>query len=119
MENEYFIFYVQFEDKIMPIYCNEIKVDPILEGHTLFMGIKHLDDSSFPKLKIKQISLPSADIKYYLKGIELEEVDVLSEPTEKEKEEIEEKISKKPDASPEKSNIFARRRKPRKRFTDK
>ena len=41
MENEYFIFYVGFEDKIMPIYCREIKVDPILEGHTLFIGIKH------------------------------------------------------------------------------
>ena len=119
MENGYFIFYVGFEDKIMPIYCREIKSDPILEGHTLFIGIKHLDDSSFPKLKINEISLPSSDIKYYLKGIELEEVDVLSEPTVKEKEEMQEKISQKPVASPEKENIFKRRRKPRNRFSGK
>ena len=118
MDNEYYIFYVKFEDKVIPIYCQEIKVDPILEGHTLFIGIKHLDDSSFPKLKIQQISLPSSDIKYYLKGIELENVDVLSEPTEKEKKEIDEKISQNQAASPEKKNIFRRRIKPKRRLSN-
>ena len=65
---EYYIFYITFEDKVMPIYCTQIADDPIVENHYLFTGVKHLDDKAFPALKVHSISLPKGDIKYYLKG---------------------------------------------------
>ena len=79
---EYFIFYIKFEDKIMPIYCTGIGDDPIVEDHYLFTGVKHLDDKAFPALKVHSISLPKGDIKYYLKGAEEE----LSKIVEQEEE---------------------------------
>ena len=54
----------------MPIYCTSIEVDPIIDGHCVFKGVKHLDDKAFPMLKVTEISLPKSDIKYYLKGFE-------------------------------------------------
>ena len=81
---DYFIFYIKFQDKIMPIYCLEIEDDPIIEGHTLFKGIKHLSDDAFPKLKVKQISLPKKDIIYYIKGKEVEEESIVSATPKKE-----------------------------------
>jgi hypothetical protein len=82
---EYYIFYIKFDEKIMPIYCTEIVDDPIVEGHTLFKGVRHLQDEAFPKLKVSQISLPKSDIKYYLRGIESEPIELLRE-SEKEEE---------------------------------
>tara|TARA_R110000824_G_scaffold270833_1_gene459280 strand:- start:62 stop:409 length:348 start_codon:yes stop_codon:yes gene_type:complete len=82
---EYYIFYMNFEDKVMPIYCTGIEVDSIMDQHCLFTGVKHLDDKAFPMLKVNAISLPKADIKYYLRGIESEPIELLRE-SEKEEE---------------------------------
>ena len=81
---EYFIFYIKFEEKIMPIYCTGIGDDPIVEDHYLFTGVKHLDDKAFPALKVHSISLPKGDIKYYLKGTEEEMKNKLEEAKEEE-----------------------------------
>ena len=81
---DYFLFYISFEGKVMPIYCSDIEDDPIIEGHTLFKGVKHLNDDAFPKLKVNEISLPTKDIKYYLKGNEVEESQIISATPKKE-----------------------------------
>lgn len=111
---DYFLFYVSFEGKIMPIYCSEIEDDPIIQGHTLFKGVKHLNDDAFPKLKVREISLPSKDIKYYLKGKEAEENEIVSAPPEKQnvvkatnKDSIIEKLESKDEKDP---NIFKRKK---------
>lgn len=67
---QYYIFYIEFEEKVMPVYCLDLIQDPIIEDHYLFTGVKHLDDAAFPDLKVNSISLPKKSIKYYLKGKE-------------------------------------------------
>ena len=67
---EYFVFYIEFEDKVIPVYCLEFIEDPCIKGHYLFTGVKHLDDNAFPDLKVHSISLPKNNIKYYIKGKE-------------------------------------------------
>ena len=114
---EYFLFYISFEGKIMPIYCLEIEDDPIIKGHTLFKGVKHLNDDAFPKLKVHQISLPTEDIKYYLKGNEIEESNN-SSATPKKKPEIDyeienEKLKKTDSKEDSESNIFKRKKRKR------
>lgn len=114
---EYFLFYISFEGKIMPIYCLEIEDDPIIKGHTLFKGVKHLNDDAFPKLKVNQISLPTQDIKYYLKGNEIVEVEKASAAPKKDyihevsDEDFQEQESKKEDTNS--SNIFKRKKRKR------
>ena len=75
---DYYLFYMNFEEKVMPIYCSSIEDDPIIEGNILFKGLKHLNDAAFPKLKVNEISLPKGSIKYYLKGEESDEAVVVT-----------------------------------------
>tara|TARA_B100001123_G_C14588011_1_gene740818 strand:- start:120 stop:464 length:345 start_codon:yes stop_codon:yes gene_type:complete len=101
---EHYIFYMKFETKIMPIYCTGIVDDPLIDGHYLFTGVKHLDDKAFPALRINSISLPKADIKYYLKGLEeelteelaaeLSEVENITAQQQLEEEDSEDSFSK-------------------------
>ena len=98
---EYYIFYMTFEDKVMPIYCTGIGDDPLVEDHYLFTGVKHLDDKAFPSLKVNAISLPKKTIKYYLKGVEVpieekEQIDDESEEIEEYSEEESEEIQPEP-----------------------
>lgn len=99
----------------MPIYCASIEDDPIIDGHTLFKGVKHLNDDSFPKLKVNQISLPKKDILYYIKGeekVESKET-AINQASPKKIDDLENSKSK---DSVTENNIFKKKSKPKRKF---
>lgn len=112
---DYYIFYIKFDDKIMAIYCSEMMDDPKVEGHTLFKGVKYLNDDAFPRLKVSEISLPKIDIKYYLKGTEVEEEEEIPAAPKESPRLVKQKDVEKQSESIENTKVFERRKRLRRK----
>ena len=105
-----FIVYVKIQNSTLPIKCKEMIQDPLIPQCVLLKDAANMEDNIYPDVAIKDISVLTSDVIYYLKG------------TEKENTKDEEHVENETNTDEESSEDFStedepvpKKRKPRKK----
>ena len=83
-----------YEGKQVPIACESVSDDPLLDGHYLLKGVRGLKDNAYPAIKIHSLSTKKSDVNYYVMGEEEEVEPEKDSPTSSEVIEVKKSTKK-------------------------
>ena len=63
-----FVAYIKIDGNTIPVVCEDIQVNPILDGYIVLKRVKESRDSTVPSLKVEEICIKKEYLSHYVMG---------------------------------------------------